>query len=66
MGLKFDETLTNVKNKTKVYSFSFEYKHEGWAGPKYTELDWEGDFVGDDIEVNAMEVVSYYEFGFHE
>ena len=47
MGLKFDGTLTNVKNKTKLYSFSFEYKHQSWAGPEYTDLDWEGDFVGD-------------------
>ena len=66
VGLKFDETLTNVKNKTKVYSFSFEYKHQGWAGSEYTDLDWEGDFVGDDIEAIAMEVVSDYEFGFYE
>ena len=66
MGLKFDGTLTNVKNKTKLYSFSFEYKHQSWAGPVYTDLDWEGDFVGDDIEAIAMEVVSDYEFGFYE
>ena len=65
VGLKFDGTLTNVKNKTKVYSFSFEYKHQGWAGSEYTDLDWEGDFVGDDIEAIAMEVVSDYEFFRH-
>ena len=66
MGLKFDGTLTNVKNKTKLYSFSFEYKHQSWAGPEYTDLDWEGDFEEDNIEGIAMEVVGNYEFAFCE
>jgi len=57
-GLKFSGTLTYLKNKKEYnFSFSYEINQEG-----YEELDWEGDFEENDIDLIADEVVGNYWF----